>query len=420
MLGDLDGDGDVEVVVGSGDSLVYAWHHNGTSVAGWPQSTGGFVGFPPALGDLDGDGTLEVVSGSDDNKVYAWHSNGTAVAGWPQTIGMSAHQAKPVIGDLDRDGDVEVVAAGDGIYAWTCDLPTSDLRPWLMFHHDGRHTGTYRVRSDPWANFSAIPRGGVAPLTVAFSDLSTNDPTAWSWEFGDGAISTAQHPGHTYTTPGTFTVRLTASKAGESDTAAKRAYITVTFPDLPLDHWACDYVLACVSEGIVFGYPDGSYQPDESVTRGQMAIYMARAVAGGDEGVPDGPPIPTFPDVPTSDICYKYIEYAVASQIVFGYQDGSYWPGYEVDRGTMAVFVARATATPLGEPGMVGYVPPLTPTFPDVTQDPLDPYQACYKYVEYIAEHEVTHGYPDGLYHPEYVVNRGLMAMYVARAFGLL
>jgi len=40
--------------------------------------------------------------------------------------------------------------------------------------------------------------------------------------------------------------------------------------------------------------------------------------------------------------------------------------------------------------------------------------------VEYIAELDVTQGYPDGLYHPERVVTRGLMAIYVARAFGLL
>jgi len=198
--------------------------------------------------------------------------------------------------------------------------------------------------------------------------------------------------------------------------------LTAEFADVPQGFWAFEDVGACVAAGIVGGYGDGTYQPDWSVTRDQMAIYVARALAGGDGNVPPGPPTPSFLDVPATDICYKYIEYAHGSEVVSGYPDGLYHPEYEVDRGQMAVFIARAMADPVGEPGMVGYVPPVTPTFADVTPDALDPYQVCYKYVEYIADdrRNVTHGYPDGLYHPEYVVTRGLMAIYVARAFGLL
>jgi len=192
------------------------------------------------------------------------------------------------------------------------------------------------------------------------------------------------------------------------------------FTDVTLFHWGYQYVEACAKAGIVGGYPNGTYQPDWAVTRNQMAIYISRALAGGDEYVPTGPEQPNFPDVPADDVCYKYIEYAYANQIVFGYPNGEYRPGYQVDRGQMAVFVARAIATPTGEPGMATYTPPPTPTFADVTPDPLDPYQVCYKYVEYIADRGVTQGYPDLLYHPERVVSRGLMAIYVARAFGLL
>ena len=198
--------------------------------------------------------------------------------------------------------------------------------------------------------------------------------------------------------------------------------LTAEFADVPQGFWAFEDVGVCVAAGIVGGYGDGTYQPDWSVTRDQMAIYVARALAGGDGNVPPGPPTPSFLDVPATDICYKYIEYAHGSEVVSGYPDGLYHPEYEVDRGQMAVFIARAMADPVGEPGLVGYVPPVTPTFADVTPDPLDPYQVCYKYVEYIADdrRNVTHGYPDGLYHPEYIVTRGLMAVYVARAFGLL
>lgn len=63
---------------------------------------------------------------------------------------------------------------------------------------------------------------------VAFFDESTPGTapiTAWRWEFGDGAISTEQHPTHIYTFEGTFTIRLTVTTAHGSDTEVKPAYV---------------------------------------------------------------------------------------------------------------------------------------------------------------------------------------------------
>jgi PKD repeat protein len=80
----------------------------------------------------------------------------------------------------------------------------------------------------PDANFVGAPTSGKKPLTVQFTDLSTNNPTSWSWNFGDQTTSTEQHPAHTYTTRGTYTVTLTASNAYGSDTMTRTSYIRVT------------------------------------------------------------------------------------------------------------------------------------------------------------------------------------------------
>jgi hypothetical protein len=48
------------------------------------------------------------------------------------------------------------------------------------------------------------------------------------------------------------------------------------FPDVPADHWAAPWVTACLWSGIVQGYPNGNYQPDEGVNRGQMAVFVWR------------------------------------------------------------------------------------------------------------------------------------------------
>jgi len=101
------------------------------------------------------------------------------------------------------------------------------------------YTGTYTTGllfeceppvTPPIANFSGNPTEGTAPLTVQFTDLSTNTPTSWSWDFGDGQTSEEQNPEHIYTEAGTYTVSLTATNEGGSDDEVKTDYITVTTP----------------------------------------------------------------------------------------------------------------------------------------------------------------------------------------------
>jgi PKD repeat protein len=78
------------------------------------------------------------------------------------------------------------------------------------------------------AAFSSTPLSGPAPLEVSFTDESTGDPTSWYWEFGDNEISTLQNPHHIYTNQGTYTVSLTTTNAGGSDTEIKTGYVVVT------------------------------------------------------------------------------------------------------------------------------------------------------------------------------------------------
>lgn len=80
----------------------------------------------------------------------------------------------------------------------------------------------------PTASFSGVPTSGTAPLDVSFSDTSSNAPTSWAWDFGDGASSTAQNPMHTYTSTGSYTVSLTVVNADGSDTDVQTNYVTVT------------------------------------------------------------------------------------------------------------------------------------------------------------------------------------------------
>lgn len=69
---------------------------------------------------------------------------------------------------------------------------------------------------------------------VYFTDLTTNAPIEWLWEFGDGSTSTEQNPEHTYAGDGTYTVSLTATNIAGEDVEVKTDYIVVNSPENPI------------------------------------------------------------------------------------------------------------------------------------------------------------------------------------------
>jgi len=70
------------------------------------------------------------------------------------------------------------------------------------------------------------------PFTVNFSNTSVNGTSA-IWNFGDGSTSTVYNPSHTYTSAGTFNVRLTVSSSCGTDSVVHSSYITITLPTAP-------------------------------------------------------------------------------------------------------------------------------------------------------------------------------------------
>jgi len=95
----------------------------------------------------------------------------------------------------------------------------------------GNNTATKIISATsaaPVANFSASPTSGRAPLAVTFTNSSSGNVTSYSWNFGDGRTSTGQNPVHTYATAGTYSVILTATGPGGTNTKTQTGYITVS------------------------------------------------------------------------------------------------------------------------------------------------------------------------------------------------
>jgi hypothetical protein len=136
-LVDLDGDGDLDLVAGASNGTFYYFRNTGTATApAFASITGGSnplngldVGddSTPAFGDLDGDGDLDLVSGELGGAFFYFRNTGTAVnpaftpitdASNPlngQDVGSNSN---PALGDLDGDGDLDLVA-GDSTGAFS-------------------------------------------------------------------------------------------------------------------------------------------------------------------------------------------------------------------------------------------------------------------------------------------------------------
>ena len=84
--------------------------------------------------------------------------------------------------------------------------------------------------SAPVADFRVSADEGTDPLSVRFTDLSTNDPSGWYWNFGDGETSREQNPAHTYRGARAYTVSMQARNDGGSSVATREDLVTVSRP----------------------------------------------------------------------------------------------------------------------------------------------------------------------------------------------
>lgn len=169
VLGDVDGDGDLEVFVSS-QNAIHGFDDDGTSVPGWPQRGEYLVDLgSPIVGDFDGEPGIEVFAGSDMayddvdpsiqfNVLSGFSGEGTPLPGWPVLNHGDTWEGAagyfgfgiPMVADIDGDGAVELIAHGDA----------SDDHPFgpLAYHLDGSPVvGWPRPSSGTGANPSSMP-----------------------------------------------------------------------------------------------------------------------------------------------------------------------------------------------------------------------------------------------------------------------
>ena len=110
------------------------------------------------------------------------------------------------------------------------------------------------------------------------------------------------------------------------------------FPDVPVTNGHYDAINELAARGIVKGFPDGTFKPGQSVTRGQAAKMIAGILGLDTTNVQN----PNFKDIKTSFQYYGAIAALVDEGIIDGYEDGTYRPDATLTRGHMAKILNRA------------------------------------------------------------------------------
>ncbi len=153
--------------------------------------------------------------------------------------------------------DLDASGLATGVYELVYELETNDpLQPLVPINV------TLSVIAPVTAGIDA-PAFICGTLPIQFTDASSNVPTSWNWDFGDGTTSTEQNPVHTYAESGIYTITLEACNSLGCDTITQEDFLEVDLDcfsqNIPTGQHESTLVTACSGNLYDSGGPNAPY-----------------------------------------------------------------------------------------------------------------------------------------------------------------
>ncbi len=443
LIGDFNGDGKKDLIIshccGDTDITYMLGNGNGTFQSEVHFAAGSSPG-QLAAADLNGDGRLDFVSG---NSNYSEASYATVflniVGGVAPSCTYSVNR-----GLFTAAAAGDVLAVSVSASASSCSWTGQAGAAWLsVTPGSGQGSGTVRITAQ--ANSTSLPRTGsvtVAGQTVTVVQSAAGcifglgSQSAAAGSAGSGsqvAVNTgagcswtpAPHPDW-ITIPGGASpvigpANLSYTVAANSSSSPRSGSISVggqalhiiqdpsspvqVFNDVPLTHPFVNFLTLMKQAAITSGCTATTYCPDGNTTRGEMAVFIVRALLGTDAF--DYPAAPYFTDVTAAHPFFKFIQKMKQLGITSGCTASAYCPNDPVTRGQMAVFIVRAR---LGLTSGQTVPAGIAPYFTDVAGT-----HPFFSFVQKMKELGITSGCTAATYCPDATTTRGQMGVFIIR-----
>jgi len=132
-------------------------------------------------------------------------------------------------------------------------------------------------------------------------------------------------------------VKPSATSEPVVSSTVKAKPVLKTFFDVPEGYWAKDAIEYLATLGVIGGYPDGTFRPEELLNRAEFSAILVRA-----KGVDPLPPASDpYPDLPAGNWAARYVKSASDMKLVSGYPDGNFNPNKTVSRSEGVVIISR-------------------------------------------------------------------------------